>query len=113
MKLFSIELNGVHTLPIFTDATLSAIYKERMNTILKEINDHRELNIQICDNYKSAYQMLDTIATYYTDLYNIIIDPNPPRSDNMGNDEIRIVENIKPIDEIIDDFRRQSASNTP
>lgn len=111
-KLFSIEMGGIHTLPIFTNPDIARKYVDRMTTVLKNFQDNRQLETQLCNDPKSAHAMLETIVTYYSDLHQVIIDPSPPL-DNESYDasEIKIIENIKDIHDVIEEL--QSTSNTP
>ena len=76
-KLFSIEENGIHMLPIFTNANNALKYSQWMNDVLKKLNDNRTLYLQVCNDQLKALDMFETIVAYCPDLYKVIIDPLP------------------------------------
>lgn len=113
-KLFSIELDGVHTLPVFTDAATAQKYAQRMNQVLKGMKDPRKLQTQVCTDAKLAHEMFDTIIAYYPDLHRVIVDPSPPRDDEKFTDasEIKIIEDIRDIDDVMESLQANAGSDS-
>jgi hypothetical protein len=114
--IFSYERDGVHTLPIFTDAAIALKFSQAMTDVLKKkFNDPRALHTQLCSDPKMALEMFEVITVYCPDMMQIIVDPTPPRnSESTDPSDIQIAEYIKPIDEVLMELRNQikSGSNT-
>lgn len=108
-KLFSYELDGVHTLPIFTDASRATRFAESMTqTLRRQFRDKRTLHTQLCNSSKMALQMFETITAYCPDLMRVIIDPRPPVRDDEALTDINnlsLVENFQDIDDVLEQLQ--------
>jgi hypothetical protein len=108
-KLFSYERDGVHTLPIFTDASRAIKFAESMTqTLRRQFKDKRTLSTQLCNDPKRALQMFETITAYCPDLMRVIIDPHPPvRDDEALTDleNLSWVENFQDIDDVLEQLQ--------
>ncbi len=110
-KLFSYEKEGVHTLPIFTDASKAVKFAKKMTHLLKtEFHDSRVLHTQLCSDAKKALQMFETIAVYSPDLMRIVIDPQPPTRDDEEEfltdmTDLELVPNYQDIDDVIEQLQ--------
>src|SRR5262245_5114124 len=94
-KLFSLERDGVHTLPIFTDAQLARQYITYMNRLLWESREGpHTLHSQLCADPKMAVQMFETITVYYPDLLKVLINPTTPDTDSLDSSWITLVDNL-------------------
>lgn len=97
-KLFSYELSGVHTMPLFTDAAKAALFSDSLSGILKS-----DIRTQICTKPEDALKLLQTIRAYCPDLSRVVIDPKPPvRNDDNIVDEFSLIENFYDLDDIIE-----------
>jgi hypothetical protein len=113
-KLFSLEHEGIHCIPVFTDPVTAHKYMTRMNQALKEMGDGRTIHTQVCESYKMAKQMFETITAYYPDLMRVMINPSPPRdSESLDSTEIKLIEDVRDIDEFMDGLDDHDGSNTP
>jgi len=96
-KVFSYELNGVHTLPVFHSLEPAYMFADDMQQILEEYGDNRTLQVQICDSIKNARSILITLSTIAPDLLKVAF--NPPKT---GRDAID-GSCIKDMEEVIED----------
>ncbi len=109
-KIFSYEREGVHTLPIFTNAETADRFSKIMTKILKkEFKDKRVLHTQICDTHQHALDIFQAIVVYAPDLMKVVIDPQPPLQTNDPSD-ICVIENVRDIDEVIEDIQQSIAA---
>lgn len=109
-KLFSYELNGVHTLPIFTDAARALKFATTMSqTLLEQFGDKRVLSTEICNQPLMALRMFETITAYSPDLMRVVIDPKPLVRDNSEEltdlNSISWVENFQDIDDVLEQLQ--------
>ncbi len=108
-KLFSYERDGIHTLPIFTDASRALKFTESMTqTLQRQFKDKRTLSTQLCNNPKLALQMFETITAYCPDLMRVVIDPHPPVRDDEALtdlDSLAWVENFQDIDDVLEQLQ--------
>lgn len=102
-KLFSYERDGIHTLPIFTDASRAMRFAEAMSKLLK-----KEIKTQFCSEPTKALAMFQTIIAYCPDLMRLIIDPFPPvRDDGKLTDlsSTNWVDNFQDIDDALEQIQ--------
>lgn len=108
-KLFSYERDGIHTLPIFNDASRAMKFAESMTQTLREqFGDDRILQTQICSSPKMALRMFESISAYSPDLLKVVIDPNTPVRDSDGLsdlDNMSWIEDFRDIDDIIEELQ--------
>lgn len=109
LKLFSYERDGLHTLPVFTDASRAVKFARVMTDILaKEFADDRTLHTQLCNEPRRALQMFEAITAYCPDLMRVVIDPLPPvRDDEAATDNAFVswVENFQDIDDALEEIQ--------
>lgn len=86
-KIFSCEMSGVHSLPIFSDAAIAQLFVQKMNDDLRELGCKDMLVVNICDNKQYAYDMLVTISSF-SDVTAIVVNPMPPNVINISTEEI-------------------------
>lgn len=87
-KLFSYERDGVHTLPIFTDASRAHKFATKMTQVLAEhFQERRKLTTQVCTSPVAALEMLETVTAYFPDLMRLVVDPLPPLRDSDKGDD--------------------------
>lgn len=110
-KLFSYEVEGVHTLPIFFDAAAAMKFANVTNTMLKG-RGARKLQTCVCTSPRAALEMFQVIVIYCKDLMRIVIDPAPPTSgEEIEPSTLRLIPNYRDIDEVIEDLQNlQDAS---
>ncbi len=99
ISLFSIEKNGIHTMPLFTDLNCAMQYGKAMSKILQKQEDNRNLNIQVCTNPKLAVELFETITVYQPDLMKITVNPATKKIKSKIRRQISNVD--------IDDFLNQ------
>lgn len=108
-KLFSYERDGIHTLPIFTDASRALKFAEKMTQTLREnFKDRRVLQTQLCNSPKMALQMFEVITAYCPDLLRVVIDPSVPARDEDGLSDLKNlswVENFQDIDDVMEQLQ--------
>ncbi len=115
-KLFSYELNGINTLPIFTNLHRASVFATTMSDVLAaEFCDDRLLEPQICSDPIHALHMFETIVIYHNDLMRIIIDPHSPIRDDTkcDNDSTTLVwvEHFEDIDDVVEQLQSIVSSN--
>lgn len=87
-KLFSYERDGIHTLPIFTDASRAHKFATQMTQVMAEqFGERRKLTTQVCVSPVAALEMLETVTAYFPDLMRVVIDPLPPLRDTDAHDD--------------------------
>lgn len=108
-KIFSYEVKGVHSLPIFSDGAVAQLFVRKMNVELENFGDKRFLTINVCGDRNHAYNMFVTIASL-SDVVSVIIDPVPPGvlDLNLNDSLLETVQKIVPIDEIIESLQPES-----
>ncbi len=108
-KLFSYERDGIHTLPIFTDASRAIKFAEAMTKTLREtFKDRRTLQTQLCNSPKMALQMFEVITAYSPDLLRVVIDPSVPVRDDDGLSDLKNmswIENFQDIDDVMEQLQ--------
>ncbi len=109
-KLFSYERDGIHTLPVFTDASRAIKFAKSMSkTLRRQFQDSRTLETQLCNDPKQALSMFETIVAYCPDLLRVIIDPHPPvRDDEALVDDLENmswIENFQDIDDVLEQLQ--------
>lgn len=87
-KLFSYEEDGVHILPLFTNADSAQKFIIRMTKTLRDFGDNRTLVPQLCSHAQHAYSMLVTISALMPDLTTVTFDPNSSESSSYRIDEV-------------------------
>lgn len=114
-KLFSYERHGIHTFPIFKDAEVAFKFIASMNSVLKQVNDTRQLETQVCSDQAKAFEMFETITVNYPDLMHVIVDPSPVTRDSDGDNpaDIKAVEDVRDIDDFLEELRELQESKTP
>lgn len=74
-KLFIFENNGKTYFPIFNDIKKADDFAKKTEKILLEHDDNRGLSTQMCAKKEHASDMLKTIATFYQNAFDIVINP--------------------------------------
>lgn len=82
-KLFYYERNGVCQWPVFTDASKTEIFIQKMHDALLECGDDRKLSIQICADRLKAIEMFEVIMTHITQLRFVSINPQANDDDEL------------------------------
>lgn len=100
-KIFSCETEGIHTLPIFFSPETASKFVPKMNAVLKEMGDDRELRTQVCNDLDQAIKMFETLSVHITDLKQVIIDPSPPNSETS---DIKLIDDIKTMEEVLEEL---------
>lgn len=115
-KIFSYEKDGVHILPIFTDASRAMKFASTMTeTLNREFGDKRTLQTQICSDPKMALSMFQTITAYCPDLLRLIIDPIMVMRDEEGVADLESlawVETFQDIDDAMEQIQDWVSSET-
>lgn len=115
-KLFSYERDGIHTLPIFTDASRAMKFASTMTETLKrEFKDRRTLHTQLCSDPKMALSMFQVITAYYPDLLRLVIDPIMVMRDEDGIanlEDLAWVETFQDIDDAMEQIQDWTSSET-
>lgn len=108
-KLFSYERDGLHTLPVFTDASKATRFAATMTeTLQKHFNDNRALKTQLCTEPKMALKMFETITAYTPDLVRIVINPNLSTRDDehlTNLNDLSWIENFQDIDDVLEQLQ--------
>lgn len=115
-KLFSYERDGIHTLPIFTNASRAHKFAVKMTEVLaRHFDEKRTLTTQVCTTQGSALEMFETVTAYFPDLMRVVIDPLPPLRDDGGDDReyMSWTENFRDIDDVMMDLQDLAKPSSP
>ncbi len=107
-KIFSYEVEGIHTLPVFKSPEKAMIFQSAVNEALAKMPDQDlPVAIQICSDRRKALDIFEMIAMSVPDLRRVVTDPDPPAPENR-----LLIEDSHDIHDVVDSFR-ESVTNGP
>lgn len=93
-KLFSFEQDGVNKFPVFTDLDKAQTFLSNMQRAMRELDDDRELTIQVCTNPSHALDMFQAIATLSSELIHVTIDQTTLDTTSSKSGTLRDIASI-------------------
>src|SRR5262245_64285071 len=104
-KILSYDLDGIHSLPLFTDTSYAIRFIRGMHRVLREFQDDRKLTTQLCTEPQHALDALTTMVALAPDLQQVVWNADPPAPVVEFALDGESKQQIMPLEDLITDLQ--------